>query len=309
MRKLLASGCLLLSCNLAACSLVPNIGKPASPTSPSPASQSFTLGAIPDRPPEQLQQLQNKLAKYLEKELKTSVVYSPKPEAAAVVNAFAAGTLDLIWVNGLAGVQARSKVSGAQAIVQRETDSDYRSVFIANKKRKIPPSVNNIKGLTALKGTRFTFGKEFSMAEHIMPQYFLQQVGVKVESFQGQAGFAESPGAIVERVESGTYDAGVLNEQDWAEALQEGKADTSKIDLIWQSPAYYDYHWVMHPNANKRLGKEFVKRVQTALLKLNPKVTEQKAILDLLGTKKLVKTENANYKDVEKIAREIGKLD
>ncbi len=69
-----------------------------------------------------------------------------------------------------------------------------------------------------------------------MPQYFLQQAGIKLQDFKGDVGFSKSHDATLELVQAGTYDAGVLNEQVWNSRLQEGKADPTKVDLIWITP-------------------------------------------------------------------------
>jgi phosphonate transport system substrate-binding protein len=84
--------------------------------------------------------------------------------------------------------------------------------------------------------------------------------------------------------------------------------DLSKVDVIWRSPAYYDYHWVINPEVEKRYGKGFVKKVQNAFLKLDPKVPEQKEILDLLQANQFIPTQNSNYAKIEAVGREIGKI-
>lgn len=303
MKRVLLVGCLLLlSCGAVACSSTPN---PAA----SPADdKSLKVGAIPDQDPEKLQRLYRKLAAYLEKELKVPVTYKPVTDYTAAVTGFKVGDLDLVWFGGLTGVQARLQVPGAEAIAQRDIDAKFHSVFIANKKSGIQPTIDSQRGLTALEGKTFTFGSESSTSGRLMPQFFLQQAGIKLGDFKGQVGFSKSHDATLELVQAGTYDAGVMNEQVWVSRLQEGKADTNKVNLIWRSPAYYDYHWVINPSVKQRYGNDFSKKVQTALLKLDPGKPEQKEILDLFGADKFIQTKNSNYSQIEKIGREIGKI-
>ena len=305
MKKILFSGLLFLSVlSLSACSST------TSPEATKPAAQSktFTTGAIPDQDPEKLQRLYSKLSKYLEAELKVPVVYKPVTDYTAAVTAFKVGDLDMVWFGGLTGVQARLQVPGAEAIAQRDIDSQFHSVFIANKKSGIQP-IQDLKGLTALKGHSFTFGSESSTSGRLMPQYFLQQSGVKLEGdFKGQAGFSKNHDATIELVTAGTYDAGVLNEQVWQKRLKEGKVDLNKVEVIWRSPAFFDYHWVMNPSVKERFGADFPQKVQAALMKLDPKVPEQKEILELFGAAKFVPTKNENYATIEKVGREIGKI-
>lgn len=302
MKRLLLAGCLLL---LAACS------QARTPTTP-PASQSggsppFTTGAIPDQDPEKLQRLYGKLAQYLEAELKVPVVYKPVTDYTAAVTAFKVGDLDLVWFGGLTGVQARLQVPGANAIAQRDIDADFHSVFIANKKSGIQP-LQDLKDLTALKGRTFTFGSESSTSGRLMPQHFLQQAGVKLADFKGQVGFSKNHDATLQLVTAGTYEAGVMNEQVWQKRLKAGEVDEGKVQVIWRSPAYYDYHWVINPAVQQRYGADFAQKVQAALLKLDPKVPEHKEILDLFGASKFITTDNANYATIEEVGRQIGKI-
>lgn len=304
MKKVLLSGfLLLLLLPVTACTSAPN----STSTTNTGEVKPFTMGAIPDQDPEKIQRLSSKLAKYLEAELKVPVVYKPVTDYTAAVTAFKVGDLDIVWFGGLTGVQARLQVPGAEAIAQRDIDAQFHSVFIANKKSELA-SIKVMKDLTQLKGHTFTFGSESSTSGRLMPQYFLEQAGVQLQDFKGQAGFSKSHDATIQLVQAGTYDAGVLNEQVWLSRTKAGEVDQNKVQVIWRSPSYYDYHWVINPSIKERYGDDFSRRVQVALTKLDPKVPQQKEILDLFGAVKFIPTQNANYAQIEQIGRKIGKI-
>jgi phosphonate transport system substrate-binding protein len=308
MKKIVLSGLLLLLAQpFTACTPASTPTASSTQSAAPTATQPLTTSAIPDQDPEKLQRLYTKLAKYLETELKVPVVYKPVTDYTAAVTAFKVGDLDLVWFGGLTGVQARLQVPGAEAIAQRDVDAQFHSVFIANQKSGIQP-IQDIQELTALKGRTFTFGSESSTSGRLMPQYFLKQAGVKLEDFKGQVGFSKNHDATLELVTAGTYEAGALNEKVWASRLKEGKVDRSKVAVIWRSPAYFDYHWVLNPAVKERYGADFAEKVKAALLKLDPKVPEQKEILDLFTASKFVTTQNSNYATIEQIGREIGKI-
>ncbi len=271
------------------------------------AQQTLTVGAIPDQDPEQLQRLYAKVASYLQQELQVPVVYKPVTDYTAAVTAFKVGDLDLVWFGGLTGTQARLQVPGAEAIAQRDIDANFHSVFIANPASGLQPCQSQ-QDLTQLKGHTFTFGSESSTSGRLMPQYFLQQAGVKLEDFKGQPGFSKSHDATLELVQAGSYDAGVMNEQVWQSRLEAGKVDPAKVKVIWRTPAYHDYHWLLNPAVRDRFGAGFSGKVQAALLKLNPQNPEQKEILDLFKAKKFIPTDAANYEQIEQIGRAIGKI-
>ena len=297
---------LLLLLPLTACSPVPN-STTSAPNTNNTKTQPLITGAIPDQDPEKLQRLYGKLADYLTQELGVPVEYKPVTDYAAAVTAFKVGDLDLVWFGGLTGTQARLQVSGAEAIAQRDIDEQFHSVFIANKASGLT-AVQDVKGLQALKGRTFTFGSESSTSGRLMPQYFLKQAGVDLKDFKGQVGFSSSHDATIKLVEAGTYDAGVLNEQVWNSRLKSGEVNVDKVAIIWRTPAYYDYHWVINPQVKQRYGEDFAEKVQAALLKLDPKVPEQKEILDLFGAQKFIPTQNSNYANIEAVGREIGKI-
>ncbi len=269
--------------------------------------QPFTTGAIPDQDPEKLQRLYTKFADYLEAELGVPVEYEPVTDYTAAVTAFRVGDLDMVWFGGLTGVQARLQVDGAEAIAQRDIDEEFTSVFIANKNSGIS-DVKDVSGLAALTEHTFTFGSESSTSGRLMPQYFLEQAGVKPEDFKGEVGFSGSHDTTIELVEAGTYEAGALNSQVWEARVEEGEVDLDKVQVIFETPEYYDYHWVIHPSVKERYGEDFLNRVQAALMKLDPSNPEHAEILDLFGAETFIPTENSNYVQIEEIGRKIGKI-
>ncbi|MBD1928643.1 putative selenate ABC transporter substrate-binding protein [Trichocoleus sp. FACHB-90] len=302
MKKVLLSGLLLLS--LGACSPSPS-GTVA--TGSNQAKQALEIGAIPDQDPQKLQRQYDKLATYLEKELGVPVEYKPVTDYTAAVTAFKVGDLDLVWFGGLTGVQARLQVPGAEAIAQRDVDEKFHSLFIANKKTGLKP-FKDISDLKQLKGRTLTFGSESSTSGRLMPQYFLQQAGLKLEDFKGEVGFSGDHDKTIKLVEVGSFDAGAVNESVWKKRVDAKEVDLNKVEVLWETPAYYDYHWVIHPDVKQRYGEGFVKKVQNAFLKLDPNVPEQKEILDLLQAPKFIPTQNSNYAQIEDIGRKIGKI-
>ena len=270
-------------------------------------AQPFVTGAIPDQDPEKLQRLYSKLSDYLEAELGVPVEYQPVTDYTAAVTAFRVGDLDMVWFGGLTGVQARLQVEGAEAIAQRDIDAAFHTVFIANADSGIQP-LNDISELTVLKDMTFTFGSESSTSGRLMPQYFLQQAGVSLEDFKGEVGFSGSHDTTIQLVEAGSYQVGALNEQVWQSRVDAGTVDLDRVQVIWRTPAYYDYHWVLHPQVAERYGEDFADRVQAALMALDPAVPEEQEILALFGATQFIATENSNYAQIEAVGRDIGKI-
>ncbi|MEM7556656.1 MAG: putative selenate ABC transporter substrate-binding protein [Cyanobacteria bacterium P01_A01_bin.84] len=307
MNKFLSTALLLAFLPIIACSPNPSENADSNQGSSGGEQKALVTSAIPDQDPEELQRKYNKLAEYLKKELDVPVEYKPVTDYTAAVTGFKVGDLDLVWFGGLTGVQARLQVDGAKAIAQRDIDEKFHSVFIANKKTNIKP-FTDIKELDKLKGRTFTFGSESSTSGRLMPQYFMQQAGVKPTDFKGEAGFSGDHDKTIKLVEAGSYEVGALNEKVWQKRVKGKEVDLNKVDVIYRTPAYYDYHWIINPEVEKRYGTGFVEKVQQAFLKLDPSKPEDKEILDLFQADKFIETKNENYSQIERIGREIGKI-
>ena len=265
------------------------------------------VGSIPDQDPEKVQRLADKLATYLETELDIPVEYQPVTDYAAAVTAFKVGDLDLVWFGGLTGVQARLQVEGAEAIAQRDIDKQFQSVFIANTDSGIEP-FEDIGGLVALSDRTFTFGSESSTSGRLMPQHFIQEAGMSLDDFKGEVGFSGNHDATIKLVEAGTYDAGALNSQVWEARVEDGSVDERQVSVVWWTPPYYDYHWVVSPETEARYGDGFTEKLQAALIELDSEVPEEKELLDLFGANQFIPTVNGNYAEIEAIGRQIGKI-
>ncbi|HET7504213.1 MAG TPA: putative selenate ABC transporter substrate-binding protein [Kofleriaceae bacterium] len=265
------------------------------------SQRPFTISAIPDQDPERLQRLYGGVASYLSKELGVPVTYRPVTDYAASVTAFKVGELDMVWYGGLTGVQARLQVPGAHAIAQRDIDEQFHCVIIVNKN-------SGITDLAGLKGHTFTFGSESSTSGRLMPQYFLGQAGIKLSDFKGQNGFSGSHDKTIKLVAAGAYDAGALNEQVWKKYVKDGAPELEQVTLIWTSPPFHDYHWVLHPDAVARHGADFPAKIQAALFKLSPSNPEHQAVLDLFGATRFIPTQDANYDQIEAVGKQIGMI-
>jgi phosphonate transport system substrate-binding protein len=262
------------------------------------------IGAIPDQNPELLARNYDLLADYLSDEIGVPVEFKAVTEYEAAVTAFRVGDLDLVWFGGLTGVQARLQVDGAEAIAQRDIDETFTSVFIASTDSGIG-SIDDVAGLSVIAGRSLTFGSASSTSGRLMPQSFLSDAGVSLDDLVGEPGFSGSHDATIELVEAGTFEIGALNSQVWAARVEAGEVDLDRVQLIFETPPYYDYHWVARPE----LGKELQSQIVDALKNLDSNDADQAAILEFFGAGSFIDTESSNYDQIEAVGREIGKID
>lgn len=269
---------------------------------------SLKVGAIPDQNPEKLNRLYGDLSGELSARLNVPVQYIPVSNYAAAVSAFRTGSLDLVWFGGLTGVQARLQTPGSRVLAQRDIDATFTSVFIANGGSKLKPFRAGDQ-LVQLKGRRFTFGSESSTSGRLMPQYFMLQQGITTQDLAGgRAGFSGSHDATLALVQSGAFEVGAMNEQVWRSNQRAGKVDPKKVQVIWRTPPYADYHWLARPGLDQRFGAGFTDKIQAALLALNPSTSRQASILELFGAKKFIEAQASDYNKIEAVGRQLGKI-
>lgn len=279
-----------------------------SSTRPEPPKPKRTLriSAIPDVTPERLKEINATVAKYLANRLRLNVEFVPVADYPASVTLFRTGDLDLVWFGGLTGVQARLQTPGSTVLAQRDIDDDFHSVFIVNKSVSALPKIDNVARLVFLKGLRFTFGSESSTSGRTMPEYFLSEAGLESdEDFEGRPGFSGSHDKTIDLVQSGTYEAGALNEQVWARRKAAGTVDLTKVMEVFRTPGYRDYHWVAGPDTDNRFGAGFTLRLREALLAADADVDGAMA-LSLLGARRFIPTSPGNYVQIETIGRKLG---
>jgi phosphonate transport system substrate-binding protein len=253
------------------------------------------ISAIPDEAPTELQRKFTPLGEYLSRELGMDVKFVPVTDYAATVEGLAGGHLDMVWYGGFTFVQARRRTGTAIPLVQREEDAHFHSKFIAR-------AGSGIKTLQDLKGKTLAFGSESSTSGHLMPRYFLMKQGVDPNRDLARYAFSGAHDATAKWVESGKVDAGALNESVWKKLVDERKVDTSKVEVFYTTPDFYDYNWTVRGD----LDPKIVQKIKAAFLALDPSRPEQKAILDLQRTKKFIETRPENYLGIEEAARSAG---
>lgn len=262
-------------------------------------SQTFTFTAIPDQDETKLKARFSKLADYLSKELDVNVKFVPVKSYSASIAAFRNNQVQLAWFGGLSGVQARKLSKGAEAIAFGVEDTQFKSYIIAHTSTGIKPSQIfpfDIKGKT------FTFGSKGSTSGRLMPEFYLRGYFKEApKSSFSKVGFSGNHSKTISLVESGAYQVGAVNYAVWDRELAAGNIDTSKVQVVWETPTYPDYQFTIRGDVDATYGKGFKEKVTQALLKL-----DDKEILNAFPRTKFIPASNADFKPVLDVAKEIG---
>ena len=266
-------------------------------------AQTFTFTAIPDQDESRLEQRFGKVAEHLEEALGVPVKYVPVKSYPAAVTAFRNDEVQMAWFGGLSGVQARRLVPGSQAIAQGQEDTAFKSYFIAHSSTGLAPG-DSLPDAFAEQPS-FTFGSKGSTSGRLMPEYyFRERFGAPPQELIDKVGFSGDHSRTLSLVESGAYATGALNYQVWDQALADGDIDTDKVRVIWETPAYPDYHWTVRGDLDQRFGDGFSQRVTEVLLAI-----DDPELLEAFPRSAFVPADNDDYQAIEDTAESIGLLD
>lgn len=262
----------------------------------------LVFSAIPDQDEARLMERFGKVASYLSQQLDIEVRYVPVKSYAAAVTAFRNNEVQLAWFGGLSGVQATQLVPGSRAVAQGVEDPQYVSYFIAHHDTGIVASDGFPSGL---EGRSFTFGSKSSTSGRLMPEFFLrEQFDKSPEEIFSRVGFSGDHSATIALVQSGAYELGALSYQVWDKEVAEGTVDTDKVHVIWTTPPYPDYHWVIRGDVDAVFGDGFAGKVQRALLDL-----DDRDVLDAFPREKFIPATNDDFLPILDTARSLGLMD
>ncbi len=263
---------------------------------------ALVITAIPDEKVSDQKAKFTALQDYLSKELGIPVEFSISADYGAAVERFKNGEVHLVWFGGLTGVQARAAVPGARAIAQGDVDPQYKSYFIAHKSTGLQKSDTFP---TAIKDLSFTFGSRKSTSGRLMPTYFImQETGKKPKDFFTQpVQFRKTGGhdATARAVASGAVQVGALSYKKYDSMVAAGEIKAEDAPIIWQTPYYADYNLTVHPDLDKNYGEGFIDKLQKVLVDCT-----DKEVLKAFNRDDLIPAKNEDFKDIVKVAKEVG---
>jgi phosphonate transport system substrate-binding protein len=262
-------------------------------------TRTFVFTAIPDQDETRLVERFTKVAEYLGGKLGVPVRYLPVKSYPAAVTAFTNDQVQLAWFGGFTGVQARRAVPGSEAIAQGAEDVAFKSYVIANARTGLEPGQEFPKGLV---GRSFTFGARASTSGRLMPEFFFRQnTGKSPDELFSRVGFSGDHSRTVQLVQSGAYEAGVLDYSVWETERRAGKVDDAQVKVIWETPTYPDYNWTVRGDVDAAFGGGFKDRLTAAILAI-----DDPAILASFARSKFIPAENGDYAPIEEVAKTSG---
>jgi phosphonate transport system substrate-binding protein len=259
-------------------------------------TQTLKVTTIPEEAATEQIRKFGPIVKYLERVMGMKIEFTAVNDYPAAVEALVNKQVDLVWFGGFTHVQAQLRSGGKIIpIAQREEDTQFRSVFITN-------TDSGIKSLADLKGKQVSFGSQSSTSGHLMPRNFLLEANVDPDKDFKRVAYSGAHDATIASVVSGRVDAAALDITVWRKFVSENKVDTTKTNVFYTTPPYFNYNWSVHADMPAAQREKLTK----ALLDLSMNDAEGKEILTLNRATKYVPTKAENYKGLERAGRSAG---
>src|SRR5574344_2773607 len=152
------------------------------------------------------------------------------------------GKIDIAWNTNVAWVRTYELSNHkAQALLMRDTDIDFKSVFITKAK-------SGIKSVQDLKGKKFGLGSADSAQAAILPLKYLQnELGesikdVEIVKFNSDLGKHGDTGRsefdVLEAIKNDKLDAGAIGISTWVRVLEEGLFPAGEIESFYTSDGF-----------------------------------------------------------------------
>lgn len=233
------------------------------------------------------------------------VLYSSYP---ALVDALAAGHIDIAWNTPLAYLQARERLGGQCLVLgMRDSDVNFTTVFITR-------TDSSIHSLDDLKGKRFALASRDSSHAAILPVHFLRAAGLEPEKDlkvlrfdtdigkHGDTGTSEQD--VVRAVSEGSADAGAIGGSTWKGSVAGGSIDERRLRIFWTSHGYSHCNFTARTGLAPSLAERFTKAIQA----MDYNDPRWKQVMNLEGLTRWLPGSTAGYDELEREARRLDML-
>jgi len=199
------------------------------------------------------------------------------------------GKIDVAWNTNVAWVRSNELSGGkTKALVMRDTDIDFQSVFITKAN-------SGIKSIQDLQGKKFALGSADSAQAAILPLKYIQnELGVKNEveivRFNSDLGKHGDTGRsefdILEALLNDEIDAGAIGISSWVRMLEEGMFPSGEVESFYVSEGYCHCNFTVLDSLDQNIQKQF----SDMILAQDPEDPIIKKMMQMEGLNKWVKT-------------------
>jgi len=264
------------------------------------AARPIEMAMVPSVETQKLLASGEALARLLEKETGYKFRASVPTSYAAVIEAMAAGKVDVGWLSPLPYVLAHSKY-GAEVILVtvRGNLTHYQSFIVVR-------ADSGINKLEDLKGKKFAYGDPISTSGSIYPKHLIRTSGYDPERFFSSVIYAGKHDAVISAVVSRQVDGGAIygsEVSDARELVQRTIPDVMKLTKVIARSEPIPNDTV---SVRKGLPKEMVRKIRDGLIKVAQSDEGRRTVMDLYGIDGFKPAKDSDYDSVRRVARAEG---
>lgn len=255
------------------------------------------MGILPDQNKKSLMKNLAVLKKYLETKTSLKIEFVIPNSYQELIEIFIKKEIDFAKFGALTYLQANEKVP-TLPLFMRKNDKEFHT-YIITKRESLINSLEEIRGKT------FTFGSRSSTSGHLMPRYFLNKNNIDPEfDFKGKPVFSGSHEMTAKLVFEGKIEVGAINASIYQSYLKNGKYNYENLKIIWTTPPYTDYTWVVRKDFNKNTSNI----IKEAFLDLLPGNPDHRKILDSQNATYYIEAKEEDFEKTKAVAKKMGFL-
>lgn len=252
----------------------------------------LVLGIHPYLAATELHKRFSPLAEHLARELGRPVEIHIESSYDSHINMVGKGEIDIAFMGPASYVKLSGHFGRVPLLAAFETRGSrtFRGVIVVRKD-------SQIKTLKELIGKKFAFGDVNSTMSHLVPRYMLLKAGVEMGRL-GKAEFLTNHDNIALGVLTGSYDAGALKEDVYAEYESKGLRSLAISDPM------PDHIFVARPG----LAEDSVRKVSRVLLSLKDTENGRRVLASIQKTlTALVPVRDADYDQLRKLLASLAR--
>jgi len=199
------------------------------------------------------------------------------------------GKIDVAWNTNVAWVRSNELSGGkTKALVMRDTDIDFQSVFITK-------ADSGIKSIQDLQEKKFALGSGDSAQAAILPLKYIQdELGIKndveIVRFNSDMGKHGDTGRsefdILKALLNDEIEAGAIGISSWVRMLEEGMFPSGEVESFYVSEGYCHCNFTVMASLDETIQKQFTDMI----LAQDPKDPIIKKMMQMEGLNRWVQT-------------------
>ena len=255
---------------------------------------TLRISILPDESKEKLLQRYTPLFEYLSRE--TGIPYEliiPK-DYNELLGLFHDKKIDLAYFGGYTFMKAH-QTDQAEPLVMRDVDTRFTSYFLVR-------SDNPRQEINDFAGRSFAFGSSLSTSGHLMPRFYLMEMGIEPESFFSEVSYSGKHDLTAYWVRDGKVDLGVANHAVIDLMYQDGRLNPKDVQILSKTPPYPDYVWALRPLNNN----VFRIKLRDAFLNLSKMDPAQAKILAGVDAGSFLPAGINDFGKLEKVMNELN---